>query len=338
MVGMAMTFGTADYSTPHGGAPFHGWKKGFGFGHGDQAVAGQGLLAPSVPLKLKNGPKGERGFSASPFWRSKYEVGKAAGMGIGDRPDYARMANKSGSVAPDNYGDVAVHVKNSRKNCTRSGITFHRKIEALKAGDPGGPGPARYDTSYKPGQSSWDHGAKNPSFSFQSRRVVDQELVYKMTMPGPDTYNVRFKSGEKPFDRHSSLYDLDFRGKIPTKGPGFNSPGPARYKVKGEFDKCTQGLMIEHTPLPKEQLPRWYSQPEMLKMGGGGGGKGFKGFRSTAPSAMHASDRTQVFAAEDPYAEDVHGEPGAGDAFAMTHDSAFEASKTQGSLQETSSG
>eukprot|EP00929_Paragymnodinium_shiwhaense_P114399 TRINITY_DN82779_c0_g1_i1.p1 TRINITY_DN82779_c0_g1~~TRINITY_DN82779_c0_g1_i1.p1 ORF type:complete len:333 (+),score=42.60 TRINITY_DN82779_c0_g1_i1:138-1136(+) len=284
MVGMAMTFGNPDYSTPHGGPPFQGWKKGFGFGHGEQASAGGQVLSPAVPCMLRFTPKGERGFSSSPFWRNKYEVGKAAGMGIGDRPDYARMANKSGSVAPDNYGDVAPQLKNARRNASRAGITFHRKIDPLKAGDPGGPGPARYDTSYKPGQSSWDHGSKCPSFSMQSRRVVDQELVYKMGFPGPDTYNARMKTGEKPPDRHGTLYDVALKGRIPKKEMGNASPGPAKYWVKGSLDRYTLGTMIEHTPVPPEQLPRWYSSPNL---------------RGTAPAGMFASDGTNMFGTYD---------------------------------------
>lgn len=304
---MAMTFGSPDYTTPHGGAPFQGWKKGFGFGHGDQAAAGGATLSPASPLQLRFTPKGERGFASSPFWRSKYEVGKAAGMGIGDRPDYARMANKSGSVAPDNYGDVSHQLKNARRNATRSGITFHRKIDPLKAGDPGGPGPAKYDTSYKPGQSSWDHGAKLPSFSMQSRRIIDQELMYKMGFPGPDTYNVRFKSGHKPCDRHATLYDLEFRGRIPRKEMGNASPGPARYKVKGHFDHFTVGTQIERTPVPPEQLPRWYSDPNMLK-----------NMRMTAPASMHGSRSTQMLAPED--LVDPEGEE---DPFAATVEDDF---------------
>merc|ERR1719313_958847 len=98
---------------------------------------------------------------------------------------------------------------------------------------------------------------------------------------------------------------MEFRGRIPRKEMGNASPGPAKYKVKGHFDHFSVATQIERTPVPPEQLPRWYSDPNMLSK-----------FRQTAPGGMHASYSTQML---DP--ADLADPEGVEDPFAMSSES-----------------
>jgi hypothetical protein len=253
-----MTFGIADYQTPHGGPPFHGWKKGFGFGK--TAGAGRSVMDPATPLMLRSTPQGDRGFASNPFWRNKYELGLTASLGIGERPDYARMANKSGSVAPDNYGDVSKHLVNAKRNYTRSGITVRKKFPSVAENcnkwPTGGPGPAKYDISYAPGQSSWTHPCKLTSPSFNSRSIADPELRYSMSQPGPDAYNVRIPAGTNSPIKHGTLYECALKGRTKIVLPGNASPGPAKYILKSQMQGDGLDVRIKNTKVPKTTLPK----------------------------------------------------------------------------------
>jgi len=258
MVASAMTFGIADYQTPHGGPPFHGWKKGHGFGKA--AGAGKAQMDPSCPLMLSSTPNGDRAFASSPFWRNQYELGQVASLGIGERPDYAKMANKSGSVAPDNYGDVSKHLSNAERNYTRPGITVRSKFppitQNINKWPTGGPGPAKYDISYAPGQSSWTHPCKLTSPSFNSRSIADPELRYSMSQPGPDAYNVRIPAGTNSPIKHGTLYECALKGRTKIVLPGNASPGPAKYTMKSDMKGDGLGARITNTKVPKTVLPK----------------------------------------------------------------------------------
>eukprot|EP00928_Gymnodinium_smaydae_P058147 TRINITY_DN41370_c0_g1_i1.p1 TRINITY_DN41370_c0_g1~~TRINITY_DN41370_c0_g1_i1.p1 ORF type:complete len:324 (+),score=43.21 TRINITY_DN41370_c0_g1_i1:79-972(+) len=265
MVGSAMTFGNADWTTPHGGPPFHGWKRGFGFGKA--AGPGQYYREPSIPSKLRHSPKADRHLASNCFWRTKSELGPAPGFGIGPRPEYAKS---KGSVSPDNYGDVGLVLKCTRRNATRAGITVkplfpspeqkYRERGRAEAG----PGPAKYDTSYKPGQSSWAYGARNSSWSMQPRPLAGMDLVLSMRQPGPGEYEARIPPGKNSPIQHGTLYNIGLKGRINYNDNAGNcSPGPARYLVKGELDQYTLGTQIQNTKVPKS-----YSEGTLVNTSG----------------------------------------------------------------------
>jgi len=251
MVNSAYCFPQAEYSTPHGGKPFHGWKKGHGFGKG--AAAGMLIADPSIPMQLKYTPKGDRGFSASSFWRRKSEVGQACGFGIGDRPDYGK--ENDGKIAPNAYGDVSKKINNIRKNYTRRGLTLSPYYMTMQDkfvlnGEPG-PGPAKYNTASKTGQSSLVTPAKIGSFTMGGKPMFDKAVLQRMEEPGPGEYNVQTKAGKNAPHLRGTTQDISLHLKFKRVDENSRSPGPSRYFVRGDMDKYTLGTMIKNVKLPK---------------------------------------------------------------------------------------
>mmetsp|Transcript_28904 Transcript_28904/g.65379 ORF Transcript_28904/g.65379 Transcript_28904/m.65379 type:complete len:312 (+) Transcript_28904:108-1043(+) len=236
MVGMSMTFGTADYSTPHGGPPFHYWKKGYGFGH--SRGPGKHVQHPAMPERLRFTPSGDRGLSSSSFWRGKYEVGQASSFGIGDRPDL-NPSGKDG-VAPNNYGDVSKQLNSSKRNMTRSGITVKKRFPSMEekyrdqSWPKAGPGPAKYNLCNEAGKSSWSYPSPMPSWTCQPRGIVMGNIKETMSKPGPTEYDTRSEPGKNYPSRRGTLHNISMRGKsVPKDSAGDASPGPARYLTKG---------------------------------------------------------------------------------------------------------
>lgn len=271
MVGVATTFGGADYTTPHGGPPFHYWKRGYGFGHA--AGAGGSVQNPACPQKLRFTPSGDRGYASSPFWRRKSELGTAASFGIGDRPDMARGA-KDGSIAPDNYGDVSRVIGKTRRSTTRSGIKLKPRFPSIEqrylelSWPKSGPGPAKYNTSNEPGTAS-----NSPAWTCQPRGLTPGDLREAMAKPGPPDYEVRAKVGENSPIKHGTLYNISMRGRIPQRDvSGDASPGPAKYNLRGAggttpmpgqpMEQYGLDTKISNVRIPKEQLPRNWQLPK----------------------------------------------------------------------------
>lgn len=253
MVGMQATFGAP---TPHGGAPFSAWKKGFGFGRA--GGPGQYFEDPSTPTLLRFTPKGDRGFASSPFWRGKYEVGQASSFGLGDRPNYTPKESANGNISPDNYGDIAPLLQHAKRNATRAGITmkagfetFDQKLKANPA--HGGPGPGKYNCSYKTGQSSWSYPAKVCSFTILPRPAMSSAELAGMETPGPGDYKIDIPCGTNPPYKHGTLYDITMksRAKVVEAPPG--APGPGKYQILGELDHYTLGTMIANVKVPKSR-------------------------------------------------------------------------------------
>lgn len=219
-------------------------------------------MAPNMPMQLRYTPNDDRGFSATPFWRKKWEVGQAAGFGFGDRPTYGK-SEKDGSVAPNNYGDISKQVCKTRNNVCRAGITMHPKFPSNEeryrdlSWPQSGPGPGKYDTRIPAGQGSWFNPVPNPSFSMQSRPILDQEMRAGMGRPGAGDYETRIDPGRNAPHLHGTLYDIKCRGRLTyTDAEGGISPGPARYNHKEGFD--SKGLLqkILNVPIPPRQHRR----------------------------------------------------------------------------------
>lgn len=257
MVATRFDFNPPDVTVPHGGPPFHGWKKGWGFG---QSKGPGGFVHDvSIPAKLRCSPDGDRGFASSPFWRSRLEVGKASSFGIGPRPDYG-LEHKD-SVPPDTYGDVSKKVDAVRATAVRKGITVKSKFPSMEeryrdmSWPQCGPGPAKYDTSYACGQSSWTSPAKLPAYTMGVRKVFDQELIYRMREPGPDEYHTRGHPGRNSQIKRGTLYDISMKGRLPFKGAGYASPGPAKYHVRGQLDEYGLWTKISNVKPARKHRP-----------------------------------------------------------------------------------
>jgi len=222
-------------------------------------------MAPNMPMKLRYTPSDDRAFSCNAFWKTKWEVSKAAAFGFGDRPTYGK-SEKDGSVAPNNYGDVSRQVGNTKNQVLRANITMHPKFPSMEeryrdlSWPKSGPGPGKYDTRIPAGQGSWFNPVPNPAFSMQSRPMLDSELRSGMGRPGAGDYETRVNPGKNSPIQHGTLFDIKIRGRYPYLDlPGAISPGPARYNHKDGFD--SKGLLekILNIPVPQRRtksMPR----------------------------------------------------------------------------------
>jgi len=258
MVGMQVCF-----QTPHGGEPFHYWKKGYGFGHSRGPGTGN-VLHPAAPVKLRFGPSGDRGLAYSPFWRGKSEVGPASSFGIGDRPP---LSQQGGVPGPDNYGDISVNLQKTRRNATREGIKLKPRFPSMEekyrdlAGPQSGPGPAKYNTSIPAGQSSWSTPAKACAYSFGVRSMGSLQLREDMGKQGFGAHEVRRKPGKNSAIQYGTLYDISMGGRVKRIGVGEASPGPAKYQIRGQLDEYGLGAKIANVKGPPAEY--WRDMPTM---------------------------------------------------------------------------
>jgi len=240
MVGTQVTFGNYDTRTPHGGAPFQGWRKGYGFGHSKGPGHGN-VLHPAAAVQLRFTPKGDRGLASNPFWATKWEMAPASSFGVGDRPSLYH--NKDVKIGPDHYGDVSKCVALTKPQVVRPGIKLKARYPAVEEASIG-PGPGKYDTS-RSGKPF------DPGFTFGARVMSSVELKEQIAKPGPD-YKVRIKPGTNSPIRKGTLYDISMHGKIRRYGVGEASPGPARYNIMGDLDKYGLLGKIQNVPGPPD--------------------------------------------------------------------------------------
>lgn len=254
MVQLNSTFNCA---TPHGGPPFTKWKNGFGFGK--RSGPGGYNLDPSIPCQGRYTPSGKRYYETNPFWRTRAEVGQAAGFGVGDRPDYGAQ-NEGWSVAPNNYGDVSRQENSVRRNAHRPEITVKKRFPSMEEkyrerAEPHctTPGPARYDIRIPPGKASLTHCAKLPRWSMQKRLQDNTLMIKALREPGPDAYAVPLPPGCNSPINHGPLYDITLKGRgaksSDTKQKG---PGPGQYNLKGISERYN--IMPDYVPCYMRKL------------------------------------------------------------------------------------
>lgn len=250
MVGMASSFGTYDLQTPHGGPPFQGWRRGFGFGYAKGS--GGAVLDPSVPHQLRFTPVGERAMASSAFWRRRSEVGQATGFGIGDRPQLAHLAGASKDtwVAPNSYGDTSRVLEKTRQSATRSNITLKPRFPTaaekykLNCWPLDGPGPGKYDCRGSTGESTRAYTI-NPRLQSQAHKEA-------MGKPGPGDHHVAIIAGKTSPIRKGTLYDISLGPKLKNHAVGANlGPGPAKYNIEGCFDKYGLAQKIANAKVTK---------------------------------------------------------------------------------------
>jgi len=261
MVGMQIVFGNCEQQTPHGGQPFHYWKKGYGFGHTKGPGEGN-CLDPASAVQLRFTPKADRGLASNRFWRGKWECGQAMSFGIGDRPDYGSQNKVCG---PDNYGDVSKRLSAVKRSAIRPNIELKPRFPSAeeKARDyswpSSGPGPGKYNlASHKPGRCH--------SFSFGIRGEESGELKESLRKPGPG-YSVAVKCGRNSPILHGTLYNISMHGKVKRISVGEASPGPAKYTIKGQLEE--QNLWGKISNVQKPPFGYWRTkQPLTPSLGG----------------------------------------------------------------------
>eukprot|EP00439_Symbiodinium_sp_Y106_P078105 s377_g16.t3 len=256
MVNMQMFLSSPDLATPHGGPPFQGWRKGFGFGH--SRGPGGYMHEPSMVLKLKCSPKYDRTLASSAFWRKKWELGQANSFGIGERPSYSRP--EDADVGPNTYGDFSKQVDKVKRNAIRPGIKLKeraRQVQHQPARRQVLLGLPREDTAlartFVLFCGSTTH-TRNPTWSLGARTILaqDKETLGK---PGPDAYSCITRPGTNSPVLRGTLYDITLKTRTKVHQLGEASPGPARYNVQGELAKYGLDQKIANVKVPRKAPP-----------------------------------------------------------------------------------
>lgn len=185
----------------------------------------------------RHSPEGHRYYDQNRFWRARYEVGRAAAFGIGDRPDYGLMASKAtggASVSPDSYGDVSTQVSAAKARQFRD-VQLKARYPPMEEvyrnrSRDSGPGPAKYSTVKPPG-----HDARH--FQIQTRHLDMRLAVEEGRKPGPSEYDTRGTPGQNYPIRGGKLYDISLQGRTPPNVDRTKMPGPGQYVIKGVFDQ-----------------------------------------------------------------------------------------------------
>lgn len=256
MVGIMSSFGTCDIQTPHGGPPFSGWRKGFGFGHAKGP--GNYLNDPSQPRELRFTPSGDRALACSAFWRRKNELGPATSFGVGDRPNYSNP--EASWVGPDSYGDVSECLRKCKRNVTRK-ISLKPRFPTMEekyrdhSWPQCGPGPGKYDTRIPTGQSSWTNPSPSQSWTMPPRIMLQSDLREQMGKPAPGEYDTRVPAGKNSPLVHGTLYDITIAGRLKRHEAGEASPGPAKYVIKGQMDEHGFAQKIANVKVTRRRDP-----------------------------------------------------------------------------------
>ncbi|KAF4697793.1 hypothetical protein FOZ60_000137 [Perkinsus olseni] len=202
-------------------ARFAKWRAGWGFGKASRDY----LNDPSIVRTGRFTPSGDLYYGSNAFWRGNLEQDRAAGIGIGDRPDYGK-AKGDYIASPDSY-DPSKHFTRRSVIYTNMKLKprFPNPEERYRHSLAAGPGPAAYDTRVEPGHLC-------PKITIQTRKLDTKLFKEEMFKPGPDQYNTRQHPG-------ASMRMITLTGRekaqddIRQKGPG-----PGQYNLRGgDFDK-----------------------------------------------------------------------------------------------------
>ena len=194
---------------------FASWKNGYGFGKSSRDY----LADPSVVRVGRCSPKEERYYASSSTEKGLWEKGPMFSLGVGDRPDYAKLSPAGQYFAsPVTYNPK---ISACRKDLIYKNLTIKRRFRSFDHIESG-PGPARYDTS-KPA------GINEPSFTINTRHLDSKLFSEAQFLPGPDAYNTRLDPGKT-----MPMFKLQGRVSHSTRQRG---PGPGQYEMKGDFDK-----------------------------------------------------------------------------------------------------
>ncbi|KAF4667587.1 hypothetical protein FOL47_003471 [Perkinsus chesapeaki] len=226
-------------------ARFARWRAGWGFGKASRDyLKDPSIVRTGIETEGRSTPSGDLYYGSSVFWRGKWEQDRAAGIGIGSRPDYGK-AKGDYLASPDSY-DPSKHF--ARRSKRGGGVSTHRdtaSVSRYRNSLAAGPGPAAYDTRIEPGDQS-------PKITIQTRKLDTRLFREEMFKPGPDQYDTRQKPG-------ASMRMITLTGREKAQDDmRQKGPGPGQYNLRdGDFDKYN----LE----PVGWRPPWVTELEQLQ-------------------------------------------------------------------------
>lgn len=170
-------------------------KRGFGRASRDY------LDDPSVERPGRSTPTGERFYSTSPFWKTRWEMDPMFSLGFGERPDYSKPAC-GGSIGAScaSYTPKLDFVK---RHAVYKDLSIKSRCESpIARVDDVTPGPGAYRVRSPLGRSR--------SASIRARHVDTRLFIESTQRPGPGAYSTRlpcglnrpaYSMGGRPIDR-----------------------------------------------------------------------------------------------------------------------------------------
>eukprot|EP00747_Dinoflagellata_sp_TGD_P123855 gnl/TRDRNA2_/TRDRNA2_173893_c0_seq1.p1 gnl/TRDRNA2_/TRDRNA2_173893_c0~~gnl/TRDRNA2_/TRDRNA2_173893_c0_seq1.p1 ORF type:complete len:241 (-),score=10.95 gnl/TRDRNA2_/TRDRNA2_173893_c0_seq1:152-874(-) len=151
--------------------------------------------------------------------------------------------------------------KKVQRTVDREGITIKERYPTMadkyrqRNDGQSGPGPCKYNVSRAPGYG-------RPSYYMGGNRNADPLARVQEAQPGPGEYNnCSTTPGKNSPILRGTLYDITIRGRPKIKPQGHLGPGPAKYRVYGDFDKYTYGMLVDNVKGPP---PEYWRDPEFL--------------------------------------------------------------------------
>ena len=260
MVQLDSSFPSTDGRPP----PFQGWRAGVGMGK----VCRSYINDPTVVRAGRSSPAGDGYYRENRLWKGKWEKdrissfsgGKAGGPASskGERDEDGNIISAAqikelnkplrskfaGGPGPQAYGDVSKKLNSAYKSVIYESLKIKPRFPSIQqkiAANPrfSGPGPAKYDTRFKAGDTGWSKGSKNPKWAMGLRIEDNVAQVEQEGKPGPGYYNVSGKPGSNYPIKFGTLYNIQHIGeRLPDRAllKAGNQPGPGQYRVKSMFD------------------------------------------------------------------------------------------------------
>ncbi len=123
------------------------------------------------------------------------------------------MRAKSGSVAPNAYGDVSKKLDAAYKSIIYTNLKIKARFPSIQqkiAANPryAGPGPTKYDTRIPAGEGGLRKGSRNPKYAIGARIPDNKKLNEEEGKPGPGHYNTNGIPGKNYPIKYGTLYDI----------------------------------------------------------------------------------------------------------------------------------
>ena len=233
--------------------PFQGWRMGAGFGK----VCRSYIQDPTIVRPGRSSPSEAGYYRENRFWLGKWEKDQQSTFGgapsttpeshlrSGGAP-VVRPKPETPGGGPQCYGDVSKKLGASYKTIVYENMKIKPRFPSIQqkiAANPrfSGPGPAKYDTRFKAGDTGWAKGSKNPKWKMAGGGAREDTVAAAEAegKPGPGYYNVSGKPGKNYPIKYGTLYDIQHIGeRLPDLRllRAASQPGPGQYRTKSIFD------------------------------------------------------------------------------------------------------